>query len=289
MVIPTLRKTLLDGNLVGTKENAVGIYRGFPIIIEHDNNADEFTIEMNAASVFDEDNQELNLFWQGEKLKNPSILLIEVRHYRIFITVKPPLWANQKTEMLNSTIDTFIDYLIANNYYGCCPACGNTVEIGIDCYEFDTTNVFSCEECIPKIVDRMEKRKKDIRSQKSNYGKGMLGALLAGLLGCALYIFMYNQGIIKGAVGFLIGKLCLNGYVKLGKGFDFRGAISCVIMMLVMIFISNHIGWVMTDMQTDYWKNLVFVYFTTFVASAQPLYNAVRGTTGNYSFKKIDL
>lgn len=289
MVIPTLRKTLLDGCLVGTKENAVGIYRNYPIIIKHDNNADEFTIEMNVASDFDEDNQELNQFWQEEKLKNPSILLIEVRHYRIYITIKPPLWANQKTEMIDSTIDTFIDYFIVNNYYGCCAACGKPIEMGISCYEFDTTNLFCCEECIPKIVERMENRKENIRSEKSNYGKGIIGALLAGLLGCAFYIFMYNQGILKGAVGFFIGKLCMNGYTKLGKTFDFRGLISCVILMILMIFISNHIAWYINGMTGNYWTDLIMMYFTTFLASAQPIYNAIHNTRGNYKFRKINL
>ena len=289
MVIPTLRKTLLDGNLKGTKENAVGIYRGYPIIIEHDNNADEFTIEVDVASDFDIDNLELIKYWQAEKLKNPSILLIEVRHYRFFITIKPPLWANQKTEMINNTVDSIIDFFIQNNYYGCCPACGNPIEMGIDCYEFDTTNIFCCEECIPNLLNRMDERIKDALSTKSNLAKGLLGAFLAGLLGCAFYVFMYNQGIIKGAVGFLIGKLCINGYIKFAKDFDFRGAISCILMMLVMIFISNYVGWITTGMVSDFWKELIIIYTTTFMASAQPLYHLVHGTTGKYRFKKIKL
>lgn len=289
MVIPTLRKTLLDGNLKGTKENAVGIYRDFPIIISHDNGEDEFTITFNTTSDDDVDNQALNQHLQQERLNNPDILLVTTNPYSVSITIKPPLWANQKTETINRTVDTFIDALITANYYGCCCYCGKRYTGNMTCLELDARDFLMCDDCVPEYLAAVDERKAEVLSEKSNYWKGMLGALLGGLIGCIFYFVMYQQGILKGAVGFLIGKLCMNGYEKLGKTFDFRGAISCIIMMFVLIVLSNHIAWIINGMTSDYWMDLAFIILTTILASYKGLAQAIKNTTLHFDVKKIKL
>ncbi|MBQ2902069.1 MAG: hypothetical protein IJA07_06235 [Agathobacter sp.] len=289
MVIPTLRKTLLDGNLKASKENAIGIYRGFPIIIAHDNNEDEFTITFNTTSDYDEDNQALTQHLQQERLKNSDILLVTTTPYSVSITIKPPLWANQKTETINRTIDTFIDALITANYYGCCRYCGKKYDGNMTCLELDARDFILCDECVPDYLAAVDKRKAEVLSEKSNYWKGMLGALGGGIIGCLFYFVMYEQGIIKGAVGFLIGKLCMKGYEKFGKTFDLRGAISCIVLMFLLVALSNHICWIMSDMTGDYWLDLGSVLLMTLLSSYQGIAQVIKNTSLHFKINKIKL
>ena len=290
MVIPTLRKTLLDGNLKASRENAIGIYRGFPIIIAHDNSADEFTITINISSDDDTDNEALNQHLQQEKINNPEILLVTTHPRRVSFTIKPPLMAKQKTEMINRMVDAFIDTAITANYYGCCCYCGKKYDGNMTCLELDARDFIFCDECVPEYLAAVDEKREEVLSEKSCYWKGMLGALGGGLIGAIFFFWTYyEEGLVKGVVGFLIGKLCMKGYEKFGKVFDLRGAISCIILMFVLICLYNHICWYMFDATGDYWKDLGVVLLLTLLSSYQGLAQAIKNTTLHFDINKIKL
>lgn len=177
MVIPTLRVTLLDKNLKGTSGGAAGYYKGFPIVIDYFDTNDEFTIQINATSSNDPLNKQLEAYWQQQKLSIPELLLVTVEPHSFVFTVKTGIWANVKTEFLNSFIDKIMNYLIQNGYEPCCKTCGSTLK-PISCYVTNGKTDFMCNDCHQELVASLEKKKSDFLAEKANFPLGFLGAFI---------------------------------------------------------------------------------------------------------------
>lgn len=97
---------------------------------------------------------------------------------------------------------------------------------------------------------------------KSNLAAGLVGAFLGALIGCALWILIWKLGYIAGIAGFAIGVCALKGYEMLGKSLDIKGAISTVVIMIVMIFLANKIAWSWDAY--DALKDYGWTFFDTF-------------------------
>lgn len=314
MVFPTLIPTILDKKLQGTSGGAVGFFRGYPIVIDYFDQNDEFTIEINVTSLDDPENRELEHYWQDKKLNIPKLLLINIEPYSIVFTIKPGLLATHKTEFINSFTNEVIDYLIENNYKSCCKTCG-AIYRPISCYVTNGESDFICESCYEKVIEKLEKEKAETLAKKSNFPLGLLGAFIGALLGCILYVYMYHfQARIKGAIGLVIGILSIKGYKTLGKNLDVKGAISCIILFIVMIFASHYISTALSynDLYEDtysfsyictnlfsilkeherydtFFRHLSGVYVMCGMSSFGPLVGALFDSTGTYTSYKVNI
>ncbi|GLC82962.1 hypothetical protein [Lacrimispora brassicae] len=86
----------------------------------------------------------------------------------------------------------------------------------------------------------------------SNPFLGVIGALFASLLGVGLWVFIGQVGFIAGIAGFVMLKLALSGYEKLGGSLDKKGAVLCLILTAGMIAGANLL---------DYAVSMVRAYF----------------------------
>ncbi|MFT4105879.1 MAG: hypothetical protein QM657_08960 [Lacrimispora sp.] len=68
---------------------------------------------------------------------------------------------------------------------------------------------------------------------------GIVGALIGALIGAALWVLIGQIGFIAGIAGFVMLKLSLGGFEKLGRRLDKRGAIICLFITAGMIFGAN--------------------------------------------------
>ena len=79
-----------------------------------------------------------------------------------------------------------------------------------------------------------------------NVGKGLLGALLLGLVGVAIYVGIYQLGYILFASGVIIFNLCMMGYNKLSghdasQHFSKKGVLICGAVALFVMLISEYL------------------------------------------------
>ncbi len=86
----------------------------------------------------------------------------------------------------------------------------------------------------------------------SNPFLGVIGALFASLLGVGLWVFIGQVGFVAGIAGFVMLKMALIGYEKLGGSLDKKGAIICLVITAGMIAGANLL---------DYAVSLVRAYF----------------------------
>lgn len=91
--------------------------------------------------------------------------------------------------------------------------------------------------------------------QERKQGKmfpGILGALFGSLVGVGLWVLIGQIGFIAGIAGFVMLKLALSGYQKLGGSLDKKGAVICLIITAGMILGANFM---------DYAISMVRAYF----------------------------
>ncbi|MDE5792643.1 MAG: hypothetical protein K2H66_03860 [Oscillospiraceae bacterium] len=79
--------------------------------------------------------------------------------------------------------------------------------------------------------------------QQNNLKKGILGAVLGSIPGILLWILLGYIGFTASIVGFVIAFGILFGYNLLCGELDKTGTIICVIVLLIAIYVGEHMTW----------------------------------------------
>ena len=79
-----------------------------------------------------------------------------------------------------------------------------------------------------------------------NFFMGLIGALLGAVLGGASIILFGQMGYIAALSGLILAFCTLKGYSLLGKGMSTKGAILCVLLMLVTPYVADYLNWAIT-------------------------------------------
>jgi len=104
-----------------------------------------------------------------------------------------------------------------------------------------------------------------LEEKPSNPLLGVIGALFASLLGVGLWVLIGQVGFVAGIAGFVMLKLALSGYQKLGGSLDKKGAVICLIITAGMIAGANLLDYAvsMTRAYFQYeasFETLVYVF-----------------------------
>lgn len=81
-----------------------------------------------------------------------------------------------------------------------------------------------------------------IHTNNSKLVKGVIGAILGGLLSSSIWILLYRIGIIAGIAGFVSAVLVFKGYEFLGKTLDKKGLVASIIILIITIYCSVLLG-----------------------------------------------
>ncbi len=78
---------------------------------------------------------------------------------------------------------------------------------------------------------------------KENVLLGLIGALIGAVLGGASIVLLSRLGYVASISGFVLAFCTLKGYELLAKGLSKKGAVICVILMLVTPFLADLFDW----------------------------------------------
>lgn len=82
--------------------------------------------------------------------------------------------------------------------------------------------------------------------KKGNLFFGIIGAIAGSLVGVGLWVLIGQIGFIAGIAGFVMLKLALSGYQKLGGPLDKKGAVTCLFITAAMILGANLLDYAVT-------------------------------------------
>lgn len=126
----------------------------------------------------------------------------------------------------------------------------------------------------------------EVTEKKENMSLGILGALIGGLIGGASIILFEQMGMVSALSGVILAFCTLKGYELLGGKLSKRSVWVCIVVMLIVPYFADRVNWALVIMeaygwlfgdsflfvhntveaeglQTDYWKDLGFIYAFT--------------------------
>lgn len=126
----------------------------------------------------------------------------------------------------------------------------------------------------------------ELETKQENILTGIIGALIGGIIGGAAIVLVGQLGLISAISGVILAFCTLKGYELLGKKLSKRGILVCILIMLAVPYLADRVSWALEivrefewmfgdaflyvhdvvkefGVESDYWKDLLFVYAFT--------------------------
>lgn len=303
------RAQILNGALVDHKTCLAGFCRGYYITLTVNK---AYNICVNASREEDTDNVALGAFLGQLRAGNNKILGITVLPNRFTVSIRAANIGKKVPEQINSIMEPILNHLTLNGYTSGCGSCGSNAA-QLSSWQVNNEVCYLCDACAGKLEESLQENQTQTREQKSNLIPGLVGAFLGTLIGVALWILLSRLGIIAGVAGLVMGVCAMKGYELMGKQLDRKGVISCIVLLIVMIYFSNKLAWSIdgylalkeydwtfgevfqnlsiilaeSDLTGSYFRDLGLGFLLTAAASFSSIINAFRASNGSYRIRKI--
>lgn len=303
-------KILADGNMTRTPFIVCGMYKGYYVTVYMNQG---FLIRINYKLA---ENMDLNSFKNRAygvlnqlRVAEKKVSQTNLADYAIEVKLMPANLAKNTIAMIASVTNHLIGFLQAEGAGTGCQLCGT--EYDVSSYEVNGTPHFLCSTCARQSMNQMEAERQSKLSVDSNLPLGIIGALI----GAALWVLIYQIGVIAGLAGIAIFLGAMKGYSILGKNVDRKGVVVCVLITIVMIFLANefsirlavylaargqhaHMSFAEInrrwskfmsedDFKWAYIKDLGWGYSLSAVALIATAKQAFRNASGSYTMKKM--
>ena len=176
---------------------------------------------------------EINLFLKENKKKyNAKNATLGEGHISIMLNSEIKRIKAEHVMMFVQELSTF---LIEKGYKSACKFCSSNADIG---YSFQDGKVNEvCDTCHQKLNTVID----DIKSQRhtsGSYGRGIIGAVLGGILGIIPWVILGFLGFIAAISGWIMAYLSYKGYLllkgKVGKGM--------IVILVIVLIIFTYVG-----------------------------------------------
>lgn len=300
----------LDGTLTDHKAYVSGRYRGYNVVCYETNGKSTQIVNISASSEGDSNCNELKTFMNTllPLYKQFKDATADEHSLTLTFVVGTP---KKFVEIANDIVGRIIRYLAQNGYTSGCANCGLSGEA---LYLVNDHYMWLCSECAAKYQSELEERKVNAKTQSSNLVGGLVGAFLGALIGSVLYVVVYQLGYIAGVCGFVMAVLALKFYEKLGGCLDLKGVIASIVVVMIMVFVSNKLAWSWSaysalkdsgwtffdcfreldyiietlELKGSYTSDLVVGFLISAIGCVRSFINAVKGSTGSFTFKKLE-
>ena len=305
-----VRAELLSGSLIDHKNHYAGYCQGYYLTMVPQ--AEGYRLTVNASKQEDPGNAALYAFLERARGENKKIVSVGVSPYRFFVMIKAVVSQKKIPDQVNGVMEPILRYIAQQGYTSGCGCCGTTAAT-LGCWQANNEILQMCEPCAAKMEQELKDNQKAVRANKSNFIGGLVGALLGALIGSVVWIIIHRLGYIAGIGGLVMVICAMKGYSLLGGTLDRKGVICSVLISVVMVFLANKIAWSWeayselkdygmsffdvfrnleallkeVDFMGEYIKDLGIGYLLTAVASFLYIRNALRESTGGYTFKKV--
>lgn len=301
----------LDGALTDHKSYVSGNYRGYNVVSYETNNRSVQIINIPAYTESDPNGAALNAFM--------STLLPLYKQFKTatsnghsitltFVVATPKKFV----EIANDIVARVVFFLGQNGYAPGCVGCGNLYNVEL--YYLNGHYIWLCPDCAARYSQDLEARKVNTKAQSSNLAAGLVGAFLGALAGSVIYFLIYQLGYIAGVSGLVMAVLALQFYEKLGGCLDLKGVIASIVIVMIMVFFANKFAWTwnaysalkengwtffdcfreldyiieVSELKGSYNSDLVVSYLISIVGCIRKFILAVKGSTGSFSFRKLE-
>lgn len=218
-----------------------------------------------------------------------------VIHIRVSTSWKKPAM------IMESCMDSIIDYLISVGVGTGCAHCGQNEPLQLNSY--GNLSQLICPNCLQAVNQEIQKVASRPK-EKSSVIPGTVGALLGSLVGVLVWFIIYRLGYISAWSGLVMAVGAMWGYEKLGRALDLKGILISTVIVLAMVYVTNRLCWAYEfmdginkyggdvtfgdcfkqledlikefDLRSEYIRDLVIGYFLTVIGMLSMIVSSIR-------------
>ncbi|MGM9538523.1 MAG: hypothetical protein ACI3VN_09345 [Candidatus Onthomonas sp.] len=295
----------------------IGGYRGYDLILEpgtgtQGKRSGLLHVVINTSIAGQAQQESLNRFLIQLSQGRKDVALAKTENHSVQLDLRAALNRKKIETVINPVVDQVVRYLEQQQISAGCQGCGKAVPL--DCYAVNGFGYYLCPDCAAQLEQELREAQAAAREQRSCLLPGLVGALLGGLIGVAVWFGLYQLGYIAALGGLTIAAAACKGYELLGKGMDWKGVAVCCICVLLLTGLTNHLcwifltyrelsdlGWTFSDANTYFWDVLAACDLTgaylgelaigclfAFLGSFGVLGQSLRRASGSYFFRKYE-
>lgn len=306
----------IKGKWGGARYYAVkGKYRGYYLILEpgmgtQGKPSGLLHVVIN-ASIADQTQQEnLNRFLAQLSQGRKDIALAKTENHSVQLDLRAALNGKKIETVVNPVVDQVVRYLEQQQIPTGCQCCGS--KVSLDCYTVNDFGYYLCPDCAAQLEQELREAQVEAKGQTSNLLPGLVGALLGGLIGVAVWFGIYQLGYISALGGLAIAVAACKGYELMGRHMDRKGVAVCCVCVALLTYLANQlcwsfmvyqglsdVGWTFSDANIYLWNvleeceltgsylgELAIGYLFTILGAFGTMHQSLRRANGSYSFRK---
>ena len=308
MLTEMTRKKILNGQLEDKWSHLHGTPEGYPFVLYK---RDKITVYVNAWKEGITDLSGPIEFIKSLSVEGIKNLEAYQEGYSLVVTYSGPI---RFVQSVNGLFEPLFAYLKKNGYVGCCGKCGKLMDgtEPVEYYNVNNYGMYLCRSCANRVENELKEHRAEKQAESSNLLMGIIGAVVGALAGVAVWLLIAQLGYIHAISGFIMAFCALYGYERLGGALDKKGIITCIIIMILMVWFANRMTFVIiayktlkthgftfsevskriseiikvSELTRTYYGQLAIGYLLTGLGSFGIIIRKAREGTGSYIFKK---
>ncbi|MBC8536146.1 hypothetical protein [Feifania hominis] len=238
--------------LFDAKRNLVyGRLRGYDMTVTS-SSKNEALATMNVESANADSAEMLSQFLYLLPKSHPCVAFAHYQNRTVTVGMRGSGAAG--VSAFSAALGDVTNFLLQHGFASCCRYCG--AKTGLAAYSINGKCDTMCESCFQSVSGGSAAVAQE--PKKSNFGLGVVGALIGAALGCVVWVLIYQFGYIAGIAGAAMLIFAAKGYELLGGRIDVRGVILCSILSIVMLFVAVNV-----TMFVEVYKALKEYYYVT--------------------------
>lgn len=210
---------------------------------------------------------------------------------RIIFSIRPGASGKSYAERVHTLLPELLSYLHENGYENCCEishAVGETV----GCMTSGVPQLVA-PALFTELSRKADQNERIQAETPENIGRGILGALIGGLIGAAAIVLIGQLGYVAAISGMVLGYCTIGGYRRGAGKLSALGIAVSVVVMLAAVYLGNRMdiaiaasreldlslgqafAWMHELVDADaYRSNLITLYLFSAIGAVPAAFNA---------------
>lgn len=158
---------------------------------------------------------------------------------RVTFTLRPGATAKSSAEKIHTLLPELLSYLHENGYENCCEI-SRAVGATVGCMTNGVPQLLA-PDLFAEVSRKAEQNERVRAETPENIGRGILGALIGGVIGAAVIVLIGQLGYVAALSGVVLGYCTIGGYRRGAGKLSAVGIAVSIVVMLLAVYLGNRV------------------------------------------------
>ena len=158
---------------------------------------------------------------------------------RVTFSLRPGATAKSFAEKIHTLLPELLSYLHENGYENCCEI-SRAVGATVGCMTNGVPQLLA-PDLFAEVSRKAEQNERVRAETPENIGRGILGALIGGVIGAAVIVLIGQLGYVAALSGVVLGYCTIGGYRRGAGKLSAVGIAVSIVVMLLAVYLGNRV------------------------------------------------